>query len=241
MTATMTIESKLNLDRSELDKFDAIAHQWWNPHGQFRTLHVVNPLRLQFIESATSLKNSHVLDIGCGGGLLCEAMAARSALVTGIDASEISIKVASHHLQQSGQVVNYQTSTVEQFELTCDRQFDVITCMEMLEHVPNPVAIIETASRLLKPGGHLFLSTINRNLRAYLETVIAAEYLLDLIPAGTHKYSQYIRPSELCRWLRASGLEVVDLAGIKYIPFLHIASLSPAPSVNYIVHTRLPD
>lgn len=229
-----------NYSRVELEKFGSIAHEWWDPRGKFRTLHVVNPLRLHFIENIVELKNRHVLDIGCGGGLLCEAMAAKSALVTGIDASDISIQIARDHLIQTKLAVNYMSCTVEQFAVSCNQQFDVISCMEMLEHVPDPVAIIETASRLLKPGGHFFLSTINRNLRSYLETVIGAEYLLNLIPAGTHDYSQYIRPAELCRWLRTSGLDVVDIKGIKYIPFIHVAHLSPAPTVNYIVHASMP-
>lgn len=232
--------SDYNYSQVELEKFSSIAHEWWESRGKFRTLHVVNPVRLQYIENSVALKNLQVLDIGCGGGLLCEAMAAKSALVTGIDASDLSIRIAKDHLLQSNLAVNYLTCTVEQFAATSHQQFDVISCMEMLEHVPDPVAVIKTAARLLKPGGHFYLSTINRNLRSYLETVIGAEYLLDLIPAGTHDYSQYIRPAELCSWLRAAGLEVVDIKGIKYIPFIHIAHLSTAPAVNYIVHASMP-
>ena len=233
--------SEHNYSPSELDKFGSIAHEWWDSCGKFRTLQVVNPVRLHYIEKSADLKHKAVLDIGCGGGLLCEAMAEKSAQVTGIDASDISILIAKDHLLQTDLTVNYLTCTIEQFAASGQQQFDVISCMEMLEHVPDPVAIIETTAKLLKPGGHFFLSTINRNLRSYLETIIGAEYLLALIPAGTHDYAQYIRPAELCRWLRNAGLEVVEVKGIKYVPILDIAHLSPDPSVNYIVHARMPD
>ncbi len=230
-----------NYTPAEIEKFEQIASEWWDPTGKLKTLHIINPLRLQYICDAVGLKNVRVLDIGCGGGLLTEAMAATGALVTGIDAGEINITIARDHLQKSGLAVEYIATTVEQFWQAAERQFDVITCMEMLEHVPDPVAIIETAAALLRPGGHLFVSTLNRNLRAYLESIIAAEHLLKLIPAGTHTYSRYIRPSELGRWVRASGLEILDISGLKYIPLVDRVYLSSDPSVNYIVHAIKPD
>jgi 2-polyprenyl-6-hydroxyphenyl methylase/3-demethylubiquinone-9 3-methyltransferase len=230
-----------NYTPAEVEKFELIANDWWDPTGKLKTLHKINPLRLQYILDAASLKNARVLDIGCGGGLLTEAMAASGAIVTGIDAGEVNIRFAKAHLQQSGLAVEYVAGTVEQFSLSANRQFDVITCMEMLEHVPDPAAIIETASRLLRPGGHLFLSTLNRNLRSYLESIMAAEYLLQLIPKGTHTYAQYIRPSELGRWIRGAGMEIIDITGLKYLPLLERVYLSSDASVNYIVHAIKPD
>ena len=225
----MTVNDS-NYNPAEIEKFEQIASEWWDPTGKLKTLHIINPLRLQYISDAVDLKNARVLDIGCTG-----------ALVTGIDAGEINITIAQDHLQISGLTVEYIATTVEQYQQAVGRQFDVITCMEMLEHVPDPVAIIETAAGLLRPGGHLFLSTLNRNLRAYLESIIAAEYLLKLIPAGTHTYSQYIRPSELGRWVRGSGLQIIDISGLKYIPLLDRVYLSSDPSVNYILHAIKPD
>lgn len=236
----MTVNDS-NYNPAEIEKFEQIASEWWDPTGKLKTLHIINPLRLQYISDAVDLKNARVLDIGCGGGLLTEAMATTGALLTGIDAGEINITIAQDHLQISGLTVEYIATTVEQYQQAVGRQFDVITCMEMLEHVPDPVAIIETAAGLLRPGGHLFLSTLNRNLRAYLESIIAAEYLLKLIPAGTHTYSQYIRPSELGRWVRGSGLQIIDISGLKYIPLLDRVYLSSDPSVNYILHAIKPD
>lgn len=229
-----------NVQPSELLKFDVIADEWWNPAGKLKTLHVINPVRLRYIESAVTLKNQRVLDIGCGGGLLTEAMSSTGAQVTGIDASETAIKIAANHSGTSGRKVDYLTCTIEQFEHTCKQPFDVITCMEMLEHVPDPSAVIASASRLLRPGGHLFLSTINRNLKAWLQTIVVAEHLLDLIPAGTHDYAQYIRPSELSRWLRSVGMEVADISGLGYLPLLDRAYADADPSVNYIMHALKP-
>ena len=235
----MSIDN-LNVSLSELGKFDAIASEWWDPLGNFRTLHVINPVRLKYIEDILTLRNKQVLDIGCGGGILSEALASRQALVTAIDASETSIRIAKNHLAASGLSVNYVACTVEQFASENQQQFDVISCMEMLEHVPNPESIIDSASRLLKPGGHLFLSTINRNFKAYLATIVGAEHLLNMLPVGTHDYSQYIRPAELGHWLRNSGMEVMDISGIRYLPFLHMAHLCTSPAINYIVHAQMP-
>lgn len=235
----MSIDN-LNVSLSELGKFDAIASEWWDPLGKLRTLHVVNPVRLKYIENIVELKNRKVLDVGCGGGILSEAMASRHALVTAIDASETSIRIAKNHLTESGLSVNYFTCTVEQYASDTHQQFDVISCMEMLEHVPNPESIIESSSRLLKPGGHLFLSTINRNLQSYLGTIVGAEHILNMLPVGTHDYAQYIRPAELGHWLRNFGMEVMDISGIRYLPFLHMAHLCTSPAINYIVHAQKP-
>ena len=235
------MNNNLNIDPMELDKFESLAAEWWDPRGKLKTLHVINPVRLKYINDAVDLRDRQVLDIGCGGGLLCEAMAGRSARVTGIDFSRSSIEVAKQHQTTGKYSIDYLTCTVEEFESRYKQRFNVITCMEMLEHVPDPAAIIDTAARLLKPGGHIFLSTINRTLKAYATAILAAEYLLGLVPRQTHDYSQFIRPSELSNWLRASGFTVEDISGINYLPLLDYASLDPDPSVNYLIHARLND
>lgn len=230
-----------NYRDAELEKFDSIADEWWDPAGSLKTLHIINPVRLGYIESVVPLKNLRILDVGCGGGILSESMARASALVTAIDASETAIRVARDHTRVSGLQVDYHACTVEQFEQTVSQPFDAITCMEMLEHVPDPVAVVASMTRLLRPGGHLFLSTINRNLKSWLQTILVAERLLGLVPAGTHDYSQYIRPSELSRWLRAAGMEVADISGLGYLPFLDIAFRQADASVNYMLHAIKPD
>jgi 2-polyprenyl-6-hydroxyphenyl methylase/3-demethylubiquinone-9 3-methyltransferase len=230
-----------NLDQEELHKFESLAADWWDPHGRLKTLHIINPARLKYITAAVDLKDRTVLDVGCGGGILCEAMAAKTARVTGIDASCAAIEAANQHQKQSGLTVTYLNCTVEEFATRRRQTFDVITCMELLEHVPDPVMVIETISGLLNPGGHLFLSTINRTLRAYAGAIITAEYLLGLLPRETHDYSKFIRPSELCQWLRASGLTIKDISGLKYLPMLDYAVVDTDPSINYMVHARLDD
>lgn len=231
--------SEENISQAELKMFDELADEWWNPSGKLKTLHVINPLRIQYINNAVCLKNSRVLDIGCGGGILCEAMARESARVTGIDISVSAIEAARKHQQAGGLSINYLSTTVEDMVPGHEHYFDLITCMEMLEHVPDPVSIIESAAQLLAPGGHFFLATINRSLKSFLGPIIAAEYLLKLIPRGTHHYSQFIRPSELAGWLRASGFDIEDVSGVKYVPFIDHASLSDDTSVNYMIHARL--
>ena len=233
-------QSTLNYRESEIEKFDSIAGEWWKPDGHLKTLHAINPVRLNYITSFAELKNQRVLDVGCGGGLLTEAMAGAAAIVTGIDASATAIHVATNHLTLSKLQVEYVATTVEQFEQNHPQPFDIITCMEMLEHVPEPVAVVESMVRLLKPGGHLFLSTINRNPAAWLQTIVIAERLLGLVPADTHEYAQYIRPSELSRWLRNSGMQIGDISGIGYVPGFNYAFRRSSPAVNYLLHAIKP-
>lgn len=228
-----------NTDPEELARFARLSEDWWDPQGDLKTLHAINPVRLGFMQATVDLKDKRILDIGCGGGLLSEAMAARGARVTGIDPGADSIAVAKQH---AGTLpVDYRVCTVEAFAAETDEQFDIITCMEALEHVPDPAGLLTAAAGLLAPGGSLFLSTINRNLRAYLAAVVGAEYLLGLLPKGTHDYARFIRPSELAGWLRACGLGVVSIRGMHYLPLVNRAVLADTPSVNYLVHARHTD
>ncbi len=224
-----------NIDLNENAKFSALASEWWDQDGELQTLHDINPTRLSYIESHIHLTDKNVLDVGCGGGFLSEALSSKGALVTGIDISEELIELASDHSKQSNLNISYSCRTVENFSSEYKHAFDIITCMELLEHVPKPESIINACMHLIKPGGLLFLSTINRNLKAYLQTKIAAEYLLKLLPIGTHKYAKYIRPSELASWCRTSGFEVIDISGISYLPFIRKCRLKDAPDVNYIL------
>jgi len=228
-----------NGDADEVARFESLADDWWDPDGSFRTLHVINPVRLAFIESAAALRGRRVLDVGCGGGLLSEAMAAKGASVTGIDPGEGAIRSAREHL--AGRDVIYHARTVEEFVDEAPVPFDVVTCMELLEHVPRPDTLITHIASLLKPGGHFFLATINRNLQSYLTAVIGAEYLLRLLPRGTHEYARFIRPSELAAWLREAGFRVETVSGIQYLPLLNRAFLTDRPTVNYLIHARCPD
>lgn len=234
----MMLFTDSNIDSDEKLKFDALAPGWWDPRGQFKTLHAINPIRMQYIEQNISLKDKNILDIGCGGGLLTEALARRGAAVTGLDISDASLTIARHHCKQSNLEINYINSTVEDFAGTNTRKFDVITCMEMLEHVPDPVSVIKSCAELIKPGGDVFFSTLNRNLPSYILAVIFAEYLLKLLPAGTHDYSRFIRPSELFSWCQQYGLQVTDISGISYLPFINKFSLNNKPVVNYLLHAN---
>jgi 2-polyprenyl-6-hydroxyphenyl methylase / 3-demethylubiquinone-9 3-methyltransferase len=227
-----------NIDQSELKHFTSLANEWWDPDGKLKTLHIINPVRLKFINQCVPLKNKSILDVGCGGGLLCEAMAILSGQVTGIDISKELIDVAQKHAIAAGLNIDYQTSTVENFKKLTDKKYDVITCLELLEHVPDPLSIIKTISTLLNPGGHLVLSTINRTLKSYMKMIIGAEYILNLIPKNTHHYSQFIKPSELNSWLCTSDCKLIEISGISYIPILDHVSLISDPSVNYMVHAR---
>ena len=224
-----------NIDLHEKSKFNALASEWWDPDGQLRTLHDINPTRLGYIESHTDLTNKKILDVGCGGGLLTEAMTLKGGLVTGIDVSEHPLEVADAHAKQENLKITYINTTVEEFSSNHKHVFDVITCMELLEHVPDPVSVINACVHLIKPDGLLFLSTINRNLKAYVQTKIAAEYMLKLLPVGTHEYSKYIRPSELASWCRKSSFTVIDLSGISYLPFIRYCRLKDKPDVNYLL------
>ena len=224
-----------NIDFAEKSKFNSLASGWWDPEGELQTLHDINPTRLVYIEDHFDLTNKKVLDVGCGGGLLSEALASKGGLVTGIDISENLIEIADEHSQQANLNISYVCTTAEDFSSEHENTFDAVTCMELLEHVPDPQSVINACMHLLKPGGLLFLSTINRNLKAYLQTKIAAEYLLKLMPAGTHEYAKYIRPSELASWCRTSGFTVIDISGISYLPFIRQCHLKDSPDVNYIL------
>lgn len=228
----------INADPRELDKFGDLAHRWWDPNSEFRPLHDINPARLAWIEHHVELKGKQVLDVGCGGGLLSEGMAAKGAITTGIDLSERPLGVARLHLFESGLSVNYRQISVEALATEAPATFDVITCMEMLEHVPQPQSIVQSCSKLLKPGGYVFFSTINRNLKAYLLAVVGAEYVMRLLPRGTHDYSRFIRPSELVAHCRHTGLSVTEVAGMNYNPFTRQAKLSDDTEVNYLVCAR---
>ena len=227
-----------NVDAGEINKFEALAARWWDPHSEFKPLHDINPLRLDYIDRRTSLQGKHVLDVGCGGGILSEGMAQRGARVIGIDMGEAPLAVARLHKHESGIDVDYQQATAEQFAAQHAGQFDVVTCMEMLEHVPDPASVIEACARLVKPGGHVFFSTINRNPKSFLFAIVGAEYLLRMLPKGTHEYSKFIKPSELEHWLRHGGLTLRELTGMTYNPFTRRYSLGYDVDVKYLMHTQ---
>jgi len=227
-----------NADQNELDKFSQLAHRWWDPESEFKPLHQINPLRLDWIDSHASIAGKKVLDIGCGGGILSESMAVKDAEVTGIDLSSKALAVARLHLMESGNSVEYLEVSAEQLAEQSPASFDVVSCMEMLEHVPNPASTIAACAALVKPGGHVFFSTINRNLKAYLLAVIGAEYVLKMLPKGTHDYAKFIKPSELTRWSKSVELEPSELIGLSYNPITQIYSLGRDTSVNYLLHTK---
>ncbi len=224
-----------NVDPAELAKFEATARHWWDPTREFKPLHDINPLRLNYIMDHIRLDGMHVLDVGCGGGLLAEAMARSGAVVTGIDMGETPLAVARLHAIESGLEIDYQQTTAEGLAAS-GQTFDVITCMEMLEHVPEPESVIRACHQMLKPGGDLVVSTINRNPKAYLTMVIGAEYLLNMLPKGTHRYEKFIKPSELARMLRATGLHLQDLSGMTYNPLRETYSLGRDVDVNYLLY-----
>jgi 2-polyprenyl-6-hydroxyphenyl methylase / 3-demethylubiquinone-9 3-methyltransferase len=225
----------LNADPAELDKFGELAHRWWDPNSEFKPLHDINPLRLDWIDAAIGLHGKHILDVGCGGGLLSEGMAVRGAEVTGIDLSEKPLGVARLHLLESGQKVDYRKISAEQMAEEKPGAFDAVTCLEMLEHVPDPASIVASCARLVKPGGQVFFSTLNRNPKAYLFAVIGAEYLLQMLPKGTHDFARFIKPSELTRWCKQSGLEPDELIGMTYNPLTKHYALGRDTDVNYLI------
>jgi 2-polyprenyl-6-hydroxyphenyl methylase/3-demethylubiquinone-9 3-methyltransferase len=225
----------VNVDPAELEKFSQLASRWWDPHGEFRPLHEINPLRLDWIDSRAPLAGKKVLDVGCGGGILAEAMAGCGAQVTGIDLGGKSLRVAELHLLQSKAAVVYEEASAEQFAEQHAGEFDVVTCMEMLEHVPQPSSAVAACARLARPGGQVFFSTINRNPKSYLFAVIGAEYVLRLLPRGTHDYARFIKPSELSRWARAAGLRVLEVIGMTYNPLTQRYRLEADCDVNYLL------
>jgi len=230
----------INVDPSELEKFSELAHRWWDPNAEFKPLHEINPLRLDYIDRKAVLKDKRVLDIGCGGGILSESMAARGARVTGIDLAEKPLKVAQLHLMESGLEIEYRLIAAEPLAREMPHHFDVIACMELLEHVPEPAATVRACGELVRPGGHLFFSTINRNLKSYLLAVVGAEYVLRLLPRGTHDYAKFIKPSELAAMCRSAGLSVSSLTGMTYNPLAKTYALGPDADVNYILAATKP-
>ena len=236
MKKNMTNED-VNVDAAELNKFSELAHKWWDKTSEFKPLHDINPLRLNYIEKAVSLKGKTVLDVGCGGGILSESMAIIGAKVTGIDLGEKALKVAQLHSLESGIAVDYQLISVEDLAEKQPASFDVVTCLEMLEHVPDPASVVAACAKLVKPGGKVFFSTINRNPKAYLFAVIGAEYILNMLPRGTHDYTKFIKPSELAGWMRLAGLQLEHQIGMSYNPITQHYWLGDDVSVNYMMQT----
>ncbi len=229
-----------NIDPAEIKKFEDLASRWWDKQGEFKALHEMNPLRLNFINTGSPLEGQMVCDIGCGGGILSESMARCGATVTGTDMGKAPLSIARLHAIESELDIDYQQTTAEEFAQQKPAQFDVISCMEMLEHVPDPASIINACFTLLKPGGSVYFSTINRNPKSYLFAIIGAEYVMKMLPHGTHDFAKFIKPSELDEWARLSGLELVDLKGISYNPFTSLFSQSQDVDVNYMVHYKRP-
>jgi 2-polyprenyl-6-hydroxyphenyl methylase / 3-demethylubiquinone-9 3-methyltransferase len=227
-----------NHDPAEIARFDATAQRWWDPHGEFRPLHVLNPVRLDYVDRRASLGGKRVLDVGCGGGLLSEAMAKRGATVTGIDLAPLTIEVAELHALDSKLDVTYMRESAETHAGHSAGKYDIVTCMEMLEHVPEPASVLRALHDLVVPGGHVFVSTLNRNLKSYVLAIVGAEYVLNLLARGTHTYERFIKPSELGRWARSRGLRVEDIAGLEYDPLGNVARQGTNVDVNYMMHLR---
>ena len=227
-----------NVDPSEIARFEAAASRWWDPLGEMRPLHDLNPVRLQYVERAGPLAGRSVLDVGCGGGLLAEAMARKGASVTGLDLADDLLQVARLHALEANVEVHYLLEAAEAHAARHEGKYEIVTCMEMLEHVPDPTSVVAALGRLVRPGGHVFISTLNRTPKAYAFAILGAEYLLRLLPPGTHTYEKFIKPSELRQWSRRAGLEAIDIAGLDYDPFSHQAALANDASVNYLVHLR---
>ncbi len=233
-TINNTHENKPNVDPAEIEQFDSRSARWWDPNSEFKPLHDINPLRLDFILSTVDIADKHIVDVGCGGGILSESMATKMAIVTGIDLGKSTLDIAKLHSLESKIEVDYQQISAEDFAQTSPESFDVVTCMEMLEHVPDPSSVIAACAKLTKPGGHVFFSTISRTPKSYFLAIIAAEYVLNMLPKGTHDYKNFIRPSELDSWARDAGFELVKLSGIQYNPLTSQYSLSHDVNVNYM-------
>ena len=223
-----------NVDRDEVAKFSALASRWWDPEGEFRPLHRLNPIRTEYVASHAGLAGASVLDVGCGGGLLSESLAARGAAVTGIDASADTLAAARAHLEESGLDVDYRTTTAEALAESHPGRFDLVTCMELIEHVPDAPGLVAACARLVRPGGTVVFSTVNRNPKSYALAIVAAEYVLGMLPRGTHDYARFVRPSELAAWGRRAGLRLVDVTGVAWSPFTDRFRLCRDPAVNYL-------
>ena len=234
------MQEQRNIDAAEREKFDSIASGWWDPEGPFRPLHDLNPARLKFVEDRAQLDGAEVLDVGCGGGILSESLAGKAAAVSGIDIAPRVLATARLHLHESGLDVDYQEKTVEDMAAENPGRFDVVTCMEMLEHVPEPASIVNSIADLLKPGGHAFLSTLNRTPLAFALGIVGAEHIAKLLPKGTHRYDRFIKPSEMSHWLREAGLVVRDVVGLHYNPLTRAVMLGGNVQVNYLVHAEKP-
>jgi 2-polyprenyl-6-hydroxyphenyl methylase / 3-demethylubiquinone-9 3-methyltransferase len=232
------LQQSINADPSEVQKFSDLAHRWWDPNSEFKPLHDINPLRLNWIDQSIGLNGKKVIDIGCGGGILSESMAAKGAHVTGIDLSDKALSVARLHLLETGAKVDYQHIAAESMAAEHPDAFDAVTCLEMLEHVPDPQQTIAACARLVKTGGDVFLSTLNRNPKSYLFAIIGAEYILNMLPKGTHDYAKFIKPAELVRMTRNAGLDLVSMVGMSYNPLTKVYSLGDDTSVNYMIHLR---
>jgi 2-polyprenyl-6-hydroxyphenyl methylase/3-demethylubiquinone-9 3-methyltransferase len=230
-----------NVDPAEVAKFEALATSWWDKEGESKPLHDLNPIRLGYIQQYCQLDGKQVIDVGCGGGILSEALAKSGAHVTGIDMGKMPLDIAKLHALETGLTIEYLQITAEEKAAHSAEQFDVVTCMEMLEHVPDPVSVIQACANLVKPGGELFFSTLNRHPKAYLIAVLGAEYIMKMLPKGTHDYKRFIRPSEMAAWCRQAGLEVRDITGMSYNPISKIFKLSNDVKVNYLMHCRKVD
>lgn len=232
------VKNTANVDQHELAKFESIADKWWDLSGEFKPLHEINPLRLDYINQRAPLAGKKVLDVGCGGGILAEGLAQLGADVTGIDMAAANLEVADEHAKASKLDIEYKKIAVEELAAQSPGSFDVVTCLEMLEHVPDPASVIEACSQLVKPGGHVFFSTLNRNPKSYLLAIVGAEYVLNLVPRGTHEYMRFIKPSELGNWARHCDLNVQDVSGLTYNPLTHTYKVGDDVAVNYFMHTQ---